>query len=362
MRHILGQDRAIEILQAALRADRFHHAWIFHGPTGVGKRSTAVALAAILLDPDAGPNLAGLIEADPQGRTSHLIAAGTHPDVHIISRRLAEFSSDPDIRRRKQTNISVGVVREFIVEPASRSGQGHRGSLASKVFIIDEAEYLAVEGQNVLLKTLEEPSAGTVLILITTNEDMLAATIRSRCQRVAFSPLDEAAMEQWMKRAGIRVDAAQRRWLLRFARGAPGLAAQAIEHGLYDWFVQLDPMIRQIDEGGFPVEMGAAAAKLIETYAAARVKANPNASKEAANRDAADFLFVLLAREVQERLNRAVAGGEDPEGLLRVLDLIHEAEGQLDSHLNVGQAFENLMIQWANLFDPAASRAGAGPP
>lgn len=358
MRHIIGQDGAIEILQGALRAGRLHHAWIFHGPTGVGKRTTAEALAAVLLDPDASPNLAGMIEADPQGRTAHLIAAGTHPDVHVISRRLAEFSSDPEIRRRKQTNISVGVVREFIVEPAARSGQGHAGSLASKVFIIDEAEYLAVEGQNALLKTLEEPPPGTVLILITANEDVLEATIRSRCQRVAFSPLDDAAMEQWMNRAGITVDAAQRRWLLRFAEGAPGLAAQAMEHGLYDWFVLINPMICQIDEGGFPVEIGAVAAKLIETYAAAKVKANPNASKEAANRDAADFLFVLLAREVSERLNRTVVAGNDPDGYLAVLDLIHEAEGQLDSHLNVGQVLENLFIQWANLFDPVVARAG----
>lgn len=351
MRHILGQDGAIDTLQAALRAGRFHHAWIFHGPTGVGKRSTAEALAAILLDPDAAPNLAGLIEADPQGRTTHLIAAGTHPDVHVITRRLAEFSSDPEVRRRKQTNIPVGVVREFIVEPASRSGHGRTGSRATKVFIIDEAEYLAVEGQNALLKTLEEPAAGTVIILVTANEDMLAATIRSRCQRIAFSPLSEKAMAQWMEQRGVAPGAAERRWLRRFAQGSPGLAAEALEHGLHDWFAQIEPSIRAIDAGGYPADLAPTCGKLIEGFAAAALKANPNASKEAANRTAADYLFILLAREVQDRLARALSAGEDLEPLLAVLDLIHESERMLDSHLNLGQVFENLVIQWANLFD-----------
>jgi len=353
MQHILGQDRAIDVLQGALRADRLHHAWIFHGPAGVGKRTTAEALAAIVLDPDAAPNLAGLIEVDPLSRTSRLIAAGTHPDVHLVTRRHATYSSDADIRKRKQTNIPVGVVREFIVEPASRSGQGHPGSRATKVFIIDEAELLAEEGQNVLLKTLEEPAPGTVLILVTAGEGLLLPTIRSRCQRVTFSPLDDAAMEKWMKAAKIDVGAAQRRWLLRFAQGSPGLAAQAVEHNLYEWFTRIEPMLQVIDAGGYPVELGATLSKLVDDYATAQVKANANASKEAANRVAADFLFVLLAREVQDRMKRAIASGDDPEPLLTILDFIHEAERQLDSHLNVGQVLENVVIQWANVLDPA---------
>lgn len=355
MQHILGQEGAIEILQGSLRAGRFPHAWIFHGPAGVGKRTTAEALAAILLDPEAAPNLTGLIEADPKGRTSRLIDAGTHPDVHLVTRRIAEFSSDAEVRRRKQTNIPVGVVREFIVEPASRSGHGSAGARASKVFIVDEAEYLDDPAQNVLLKTLEEPPPGTVILLITAGEDLLLPTIRSRCQRIAFQPLSDEAMEQWMRQRGVSAGAVERRWLLRFAHGSPGLAAQALEHGLYDWFAQIESKIRTLEAGGYPADLGSTCAKLVEGFAAAAIKANANASKEAANRTAADYLFIIFAREVQERLRAALAAGEDPEPWLAVIDLIHESERMLDSHLNLSQVLENLVIQWADVFDRAAA-------
>ena len=354
MQRILGHDRVIDILQGALQAGRLHHAWIFHGPAGIGARTTAEALAAILLDPHAAPNLTGTIEADPHGQTARLIAAGTHPDLHLISRRLASYVTDARTRRSKQTNIPADVVREFIVEPATRSG--HRsGSRANKVFIVDEAELLQPIAQNILLKTLEEPPPGTVLILVTANEDELLPTIRSRCQRVAFAPLDDEAMGGWIKAAGFDMDAAQRRWLLRFAQGSPGLASQAVEHGLYDWYVALEPMIRVIESCGYPAEMGATMASLIDAYAAGCVKANPSASKESANRDGADFLFILLCREVHTGMMRAIETGAPVERRLAILEVMLEAERQLDSHLNLGQVLENIVTQWASLFDPAAA-------
>lgn len=354
MQHILGHDRAIDVLQSALQAGRLHHAWIFHGPAGVGKRTTAEALAAILLDPNAAPNLSGLIEADPEGKTARLIAAGTHPDLHFITRSLASYVTDARTRRGKQTNIPAEVVREFIVEPATRSG--HNGaSRASKVFIIDEAELLDDKGQNILLKTLEEPPPGTVLILITANEDELIPTVRSRCQRVAFGPLDDEAMSRWIKSAGFDINAAHKRWLVQFAQGSPGLATQAIEHGLFDWYLALEPMIRTIESGAYPAEMGTTMAKLIDAHAVARQKANPNASKESGNREAADFVFVLLSREIHAAMTRTIAAGDDVEPHLAAFDLIHDAERQLDSHLNLSQVLENLVIQWSNLFDTAAA-------
>ena len=91
---ILGQDRAVDILHAALRSERMHHAWIFSGPKGVGKLTCAVELARLLLDPDAGPDLSGRLSVDPEGKTSRLIAADSHPDLHVIRKELALFSDD----------------------------------------------------------------------------------------------------------------------------------------------------------------------------------------------------------------------------------------------------------------------------
>ena len=71
------------------------------------------------------------------------------------------------------------------------------------------------------LKLLEEPPAGTVIILVTTREDRLLPTIRSRCQRVAFAPLDDQAMQSWLASADLAVDPESRRWIERFAEGSP---------------------------------------------------------------------------------------------------------------------------------------------
>ena len=79
-------------ITSAVKSGRVHHAWVFAGPKGVGKYTTAVEFAKILLDPQAGVNLAGEIEADPDGRTSVMIDAGTHPDLHVIHKELALFS------------------------------------------------------------------------------------------------------------------------------------------------------------------------------------------------------------------------------------------------------------------------------
>ena len=62
---ILGQQRAIETLDAAIQSGRIHHAWIFHGPAGVGKFTTALAFAAAILDPDMTPDLSGRVRPDP---------------------------------------------------------------------------------------------------------------------------------------------------------------------------------------------------------------------------------------------------------------------------------------------------------
>ena len=369
MRNILGQERATATLQRALQSDRLHHAWIFHGPEGVGKRTAALAFAAVLLDPDAMPNLAGEVECDPDGPTLRRIAAGTHPDLHLIVKELARFSRRPEVRNRKLTNIPNEVVREFIVEPAAQSSSAPSGARVRKVFIVDEAEILAREGQNSLLKTLEEPPPGTVIILITTEEHRLLPTIRSRCQRLRFTPLHEGAMQHWFDRrrrrlnedetpsladladddevpfedadpfetlTGERVDddpnagAAGRRrrstrknasllerrnrlpdkdeqtWLLRFAEGSPGMARLAIEQELFSWYTVLWPEVQTILNGKFAAKLGESMHKTVDEFADRWVSEHPNASKERANRVGLELLLRMLTIELRTALHASV--------------------------------------------------------
>ncbi len=351
MNKILGQSRAVETLRAGLRSGRLAHAWIFAGPRGVGKFTTAIELARIILDPDADAD--GV--ADPDGETSRLIDAEIHPDLHVIRKELAQYSQDAQIRGRKQLNIPIGVLRErmlggmvgekFVEAPAYRTpARGH-----NKVFIIDEAELLDPVGQHSLLKTLEEPTAGTYLILVTSRPQRLLPTIHSRCRHVAFVPLDDTAMTQWFDSAGLEVSGPERYWIGEFCDGSPGMALLGVQYEFHRWHTTLAPMLEDLAGGRFPTEMGQTMAALIEGFAVEWVKRHDNASKDAANKDGARFMFMILASHANQQLAAAVQRGESTDASLRVIDLIAEAELQLQAYVNLKQLLENLAIQWATL-------------
>ncbi|MGP1346029.1 MAG: hypothetical protein ACTS3F_05080 [Phycisphaerales bacterium] len=209
---ILGQDRAIATLNSAVASGRVHHAWIFSGPKGVGKFTAATAFAAALLDPDTRIEDGRVVEALPGDRGSEarsLLDRGAHPDLHIIRKELARFSDDSSVRSRVLSTIPKPVVDRFLLQPIARAPVRRDGGLISKAFIIDEAELLDrstrhAPNQASLLKTLEEPPAGSVIILVTSNEGRLIPTVRSRCQRVAFGLLSDEDMRGWMERMGVR--------------------------------------------------------------------------------------------------------------------------------------------------------------
>lgn len=349
MKKILGQGRAVETLLAGLRSGRFAHAWIFAGPRGVGKFTTAVELARIVLDPVAGPDDGGDLDAE----TSRLIDAGIHPDLHVVRKELARFSVDPTIRNRKLTTIPIDVLRErmlgglvgekFVEAPAYRTSMRGHG----KVFIIDEAELLAGTAQNALLKTLEEPPPGTYIILVTSRPHRLLPTIHSRCRHVAFAPLDDAAMTEWFDAAGLDLAGAQKQWILGFSQGSPGMATLAAEYGFHRWHLALAPMLDQLAAGVFPADLGATMAKLVDAFATEWVKRNDNASKQAANNDGARFLFTILAAHADRQLRAAVEHGDAPYPILKSIDLIAEAERQLWANVNMKHVLENLAVQWA---------------
>jgi DNA polymerase-3 subunit delta' len=360
---ILGQTRALETLANALRSGRFHHAWIFSGPRGVGKFTTAIETARVLLDPEARarlpstPDPQNLLPREHAATIQSLISAGTHPDLHIIRKELALYSDNRELRERKQLSIPIDLLRERIIggksgdtcydAPAYRSAAYGHG----KVFIIDEAELLADNAQNCMLKTLEEPPPETYFFLITSQPDRLLITIRSRCQHVRFSPLDDKAMKQWMsgfakQNAEVRENATD---LLAFAEGSPGLAQLALEYGFIEWRKTLEPMLRDLDAGKFPIAMGDTLAGLIDEFAQAWVKTHKNASKDAANKDGTRHMFSFLASHARQRLKASCEAGDDPSLWLAVIDLINKAQRELESNVNMKLLLENLVVQWARV-------------
>ncbi|MEM6552034.1 MAG: DNA polymerase III subunit [Planctomycetota bacterium] len=329
---ILGQDKAMETLRAQVASGRVHHAQIFHGPSGVGKFTAALRFARVLLGEDGW-------------------AGGDHPDLHVVTKELALYSDDAATRRRKLTSIPVEVVREHVLGPAFRSAQVSE----RKVFIIDEAELLNAAGQNALLKTLEEPPAGTTLILVTTSEDRLLPTIRSRCQRVAFVPLAEKHLSAYLderEEAGAMSES-ERAWLLRFASGSLGRLVLALEYGLTGWARAVLGPVDGLVRGRASPGLGGVMQELQQGFAEAWVKRHDNASKEAANQTAGALMAAMLTDHARHHLGLLAAETEpdDPEGAeaklgpwLGVIDAVEESRGLLGRNVNPSLVNDHLGV------------------
>lgn len=346
---ILGQDRALKILADAIRSGRVHHAWIFHGPAGVGKFTAALAFAALILDDTTKAKGDQPLPAS-DSRVQQLLTAGTHPDLHIITKELARYSEDAQVRERKLITIPRDVIDTHLIAPAALAS-ALPGGLASKVFIVDEAELLDrspnnAPTQNAILKTLEEPPPGTVIILVTTSPDRLLTTIRSRSQQVAFAPLPDAAMKEWMHehREQIQppVGADDLPWLQSFAAGSPGELLAAHQGGLAAWSRTLEPLLAQADSGKYAPGLGPTMAKLIDEWAGAVVDKDKQASKDAANRAGAELMFRLLSQRARQQLRRQTAS---PEKQLTAIANIREAERQLDAGVQAQFVMEWLSTQ-----------------
>ncbi len=200
------QARLFAQTRAALDAQRLGHALLFCGPARLGKRAVAEALAAHVLGAGEDP------------RVAQLLAAGTHPDHHLVS----------FVPTRDGTKLRSEIVIEQIRDLSQRLALTPQYGRA-QVAIVDPADAVNNAACNALLKTLEEPQPGRHLWLVASNPARLPATIRSRCQRIEFRlpPQDEALV--WLAGRGhAQADAAE---VLEAAKGHPGLAADWLETG-----------------------------------------------------------------------------------------------------------------------------------
>ena len=199
------QQRAYDGALATFADGRLGHALLVSGPALLGQRRVAEALAAHLLGAQ-----------DP--RAAHLLAAGTHPDFHVVTLQ----------PNREGTKLRTEIVIEQIRELSGKlSLTPQYGDV--QVAIVDPADALNAAAANALLKTLEEPRPGRYLWLVAANPARLPATIRSRCQRLEFRlpPQDEALA--WLRAQGHAAQAAGE--ALDAARGHPGLADAWLRDG-----------------------------------------------------------------------------------------------------------------------------------
>jgi DNA polymerase-3 subunit delta' len=186
LKDIIGHDRAIHILRGCIAKYRIPHSLIFTGDKGVGKQLTAVNFAKTLnclkgksedlfsAGQEKGPDSfnSDQVDACDECSSCRKIEQGNHPDVYIIG---------PE---GDGGQITVSAIRQLEESLSYKPFEG-----AWKIAVIDDADRLNQSAANAFLQTLEEPSAQSILILISSRPDMILSTIRSRCQKINFSPL-----------------------------------------------------------------------------------------------------------------------------------------------------------------------------
>lgn len=198
-----GQEQIKQQLEMSVRQEHLSHSYLFLGERGVGKRTMARAFARRLLCTGEGIRPCGHCHACIQ------IAADTHPDVVTI--------------QRDKTALSVDVVREQLAQEIRiRPFSGER-----RIFIIPEAEKMTQQAQNAILKTIEEPPAYAVILLLAEQEEALLPTIRSRVMRLAFRPVSETQIFERLLSKGAAPERA--REAARFSRGIYRRAEELVQ-------------------------------------------------------------------------------------------------------------------------------------
>ena len=323
LRSVRAQDGAVRTLMRAREHGRVASAYLFDGPSGVGKERTALAFAT---DVVAGGDL----------HIAERIKSGSHPDVRVFRPR--------DEGKR---NIQVEVLRTEILPLA----QFAPFEAASTFFIFPEADVsfpvFQPEAANALLKTLEEPRPNVHFILTSERPDSLLPTIRSRCQRVRFGRLPNAVLRDILQSEGVPEDSIAAAIALSAGRAdvALALASDGAVDALTDLVMSIDDAVRGSGPGAL-VELAEQLARrddldlallTLQTFYRDLAVTSLGAPAE-------DLGFSARGQELQERL----ASTSSSAAAARV-SLIHDCVRSMQRNANRQVALDSLLFGLRNL-------------
>jgi DNA polymerase III subunit gamma/tau len=301
---VLGQDHVVRALTGAIREGRLHHAFLFCGPRGTGKTSTARILAKMV-------NCASGPTAEPCGGCEQCVAIreGTHLDVVEID--AASHGGVEDARELREKAPTAPV-------------QGRE-----KVYIIDEAQRLSREAFDALLKVFEEPPPGVRFVLATTEPHKMPATIVGRCQRFDFRRHSMEGLSELLQKVaaseGVTLDDSAAHTIARHAEGSARDALSLLDQaGVLGG--------QKVDDGAIQALLGA-----------------PRSQVQV---ELADAVAVGDARTAFELINRLVQDGQDLRNVtnetlahFRDLLLVKTAPGQEDLLDIPADGYETIRIQ-----------------
>lgn len=243
---LIGHEKETEMFLTAYNSGTLHHGWLITGPEGIGKATLAYKIARFLLSAEAGKQYASL-DIPENSPIFKQVMQKSHPDFKVLERDFTETDKKKLIKAIKEGEqvdeglkqslkrsavIKVEDVRnvvEFLLKKSFNDNW--------RVVIVDSADDLNTSSANALLKILEEPPLKSILLLISHNPGRLLPTIRSRCAKLALTPLKETETATLLRRYKPELSEASVQGLAKIAKGSIGRALKYAENNaleLYD--------------------------------------------------------------------------------------------------------------------------------
>lgn len=318
---IVGHKEIIRHLQNAIRLGKVSHAYIFSGETGCGKKLLATAFAMTLQCEQRG--------VDPCLTCSSCKKAMSknHPDIINITHEKPNSIGIEDIRSQ--------LIDDVAIKPYCSS---------YKIYIISEAEKLTLQAQNALLKTIEEPPAYAVILLLTNNMDALLPTITSRCVKLGLRPVKESMVKEYLMEK-LHIPDYQAKMDASLAQGNIGKAKQLAQSE--DFAQVAENALRLLRRSGDmelyelvdAIKMLSADKQNIYDYLDLFTMWFRDVLLFKATREVDGLVFKDQFNDIKER-----AGKSSYEGLETIIDAIEKARTRLHANVNFDPVMELLFL------------------
>jgi DNA polymerase-3 subunit delta' len=339
---LVGHEAAERTVLDAWNAGRMPHAWLITGPRGIGKATFAFRVARFVLaqdgagqGADAGPGLFGddlppaapeTLALAPDHPVVARVASGGHADLRVLEPNMPH----PD-HGRPSRQIVVGHVRKAVQFTTLTSAEE-----GWRVILVDPADALNANAQNAILKSLEEPPANVLFLLVCNAPGRLLPTIRSRCRRVALAPLAPDALDALLARYRPDIATDDRHALARLTEGSIGDALALADSGGLDLYRKVIKLLESLDDPDIQ-----------EIHALGDTIAR-------GGQQAADH-FTTLRELIGNWLARLVIAGARAEAPPEIV----AGEGRISAHFLARAPLEQWLEVWENVTSLMARADGA---
>ncbi len=364
--NIKGQQRAIKILKKSIENKKVGQAYLFYGPNGVGKVTTALYLAMTLncANPTGNGACGYCNSCKKIENLSHGDLIYLFPSINL------EMSEEGEIKNSKAMKEYKDFIENRIHNPWKKfyfSGNSeirldvirmlqHRLTFSItegkyRVVIIEDADKMRVDAANSFLKTLEEPPENTIMILTTSRPDYILPTIKSRCQEIQFVPLSNNIIEAELKRH-VSLEDIQRKIISKIANGDLEKAFEIAEYGHLEArqdMVKLIEIALKSDDIEFLI--------MLEQY--------KTSAKKNQLADLISFMIILFSdlslilnghddivnMDLVELLEKIISKNDriDRE-ILEILEFLEKMKSQLKGNVNIQLIFISIYFYLNKLF------------